>query len=146
MREDWTDRFLAKITEADNGCWEWQAARLPTGYGRFYLNGKHRYAHRVAYEAVKGPIPDGLVIDHLCRNTSCANPDHLEAVTNRVNVLRGVGFFADRARQTRCIRGHRFDAANTYRARNGTRKCRTCRRAAACEYRRRRRGVRCAAA
>ncbi|MEU5302229.1 HNH endonuclease signature motif containing protein [Streptomyces noursei] len=143
---DWTDRFLAKIRDAEGGCWEWTGGRTSDGYGTFWLDGRQQYAHRVAYETLRGPIPDGLVIDHLCRNRACANPAHLEAVTNRTNILRGVGFCASRAQQTRCVHGHAFTAPNTYIAPNGTRKCRTCRAATSRSVRRRRRGVTCAAA
>lgn len=143
MREDdWMDRFLSHVTPVPGGCWQWTGYLMPNGYAQFSRNGRKQYAHRVAYEFVHGPIPDGLVIDHLCRNRGCANPAHLEAVTQRTNILRGVGFVARRARQTHCIRGHAFDTANTYRKPNGTRQCRACRRrAAACTSRRRRRGL-----
>ncbi|MGY5129225.1 HNH endonuclease signature motif containing protein [Streptomyces nigrescens] len=145
-REGWLDRFLSKIVETPAGCWQWTGYLLPNGYAQFWRGGQKLYAHRVAYEAVRGPIPDGLVIDHLCRNRGCANPDHLEAVTSRINTLRGIGFCAIRARQTHCIHGHAFDAANTYVAPNGTRKCRTCRAEARDRSRRRRREVTRAAA
>ncbi|MFC8095360.1 HNH endonuclease signature motif containing protein [Streptomyces sp. NPDC057301] len=143
---DWTDRFLAKIRDTEGGCWEWTGARTSKGYGSFWLDGRMQYAHRVAYESMRTPIPDGLVIDHLCRNRACVNPGHLEPVTNRTNILRGVSFCATRARQTRCVHGHAFTAANTYRAPNGTRKCRTCRNTTSRRSRVRGRGVTCAAA
>ena len=147
MRDEWTDRFLSKVAETPSSCWQWTGCLERNGYARFYFNGQRQYAHRFAYEAIRGPIPDGLVIDHLCRNRACANPDHLEAVTNRVNILRGVGFCAVRAKQQRCIRGHAFNVANTYRAPNGTRKCRTCKAVSTARSRQRRQGVvTCAAA
>jgi len=70
--------------------------------------------HRIAYEFALGPIPDGLTLDHLCRNTICCNPAHLEPVTLRVNTLRGTSPIADNARKTHCKNGHPFDEANTY--------------------------------
>lgn len=83
-------RFLAKIeVDATSGCWIWTAASNPDGYGRFWVNGKLDYAHRYAHETFVAPIPDGLDIDHLCRNHSCCNPAHLEAVTRQTNLLRG---------------------------------------------------------
>ncbi|MEV5567572.1 HNH endonuclease signature motif containing protein [Streptomyces sp. NPDC052196] len=146
MPRDWTDRFLARLADTERGCWEWRGTRDRDGYGQMWLDGRHRSVHRIAYEAVCGAIPDGLVIDHLCRTRACANPDHLEAVPHRVNVLRGVSFAARKARQTHCVNGHAFTTTNVYRAPNGTRKCRTCRAAANHRYQRRRRGVSCAAA
>lgn len=131
---DITDRFLDKVTDGPGGCWQWTAHIKPNGYGQFKVNGRPQYAHRVAYEALRGPIGHGLVIDHLCRNRACVNPDHLEPVTHRTNILRGVGVAAVRSRMTHCARGHAFDAANTYLARNNTRHCRVC-------VRLRRRGV-----
>jgi hypothetical protein len=146
MPREWTDRFLAYVADAPRGCWQWTGYLMPNGYARFSVAGERQYAHRVAYEAVHGPIPNRLVIDHLCRNRGCVNPDHLEAVTQRTNVLRGVSFAAARARQVRCLHGHRFTEANTYVAPNGTRKCRTCRAAARARSRCPRQGVSRAAA
>ncbi|GGP35296.1 HNH endonuclease signature motif containing protein [Streptomyces melanogenes] len=149
MRADWTDRFLARVTDTPAGCWQWTGYLMPNGYARFTIDGERQYAHRASYEALVAPIPAGLVIDHLCRNRGCVNPAHLEPVTQRVNVLRGESHVAARARQTECIHGHPFDEANTYRAGNGTRKCRTCRTAARTRARthaRSRTGVDCAAA
>ncbi|WKX70035.1 HNH endonuclease signature motif containing protein [Streptomyces sp. XD-27] len=143
---DWTDRFLARVTDTERGCWEWTGTRDRNGYGLMCIDGRRRSVHRIAYEAVRGPIPVDLEIDHLCRTRACANPDHLEAVPHRINVLRGVSFAARKARQTHCVNGHRLDAVTIYRAPNGTRKCRICRTAANERYRRRRRGVACAAA
>jgi hypothetical protein len=118
---------------------------MPNGYGALseWIDGRTRmhYTHRVAYEAVNGPIPGGLVIDHLCRNRLCANPAHLEAVTHRVNLLRGIGVAAKHAAKTACPRGHTYTEENTYRSKEGSRVCRACGREKA-EERRRARGVR----
>lgn len=141
----WSDRFLASTKAGPGGCWQWTGYLMPNGYARISVDGERQYAHRVAYEAFAAPIPASLVIDHLCRNHGCVNPDHLDAVTQRVNVLCGESRAAARARQVACIRGHRFDNANTYRAANGTRKCRRCR-ANARSHARSRQGVACAAA
>ena len=83
-----SDRFLAKLQEIpEMGCWVWTAGRDKNGYGKFNVNKRSRMAHRISYEAKFGLIPDGLVIDHLCRETSCVNPDHLRAVTNWENLM-----------------------------------------------------------
>lgn len=120
-------RFVRK--NESSGCWEWAGNKLRLGYGHFKLNGKNRKAHRVSYELLKGPIPLGLTIDHLCRNTSCVNPDHLEPVTQRVNVLRSNNQAARNARKTHCKHGHEFTAENTVIVPLG-RQCRLCLRAA----------------
>jgi len=97
-----------------------------TGYVYIYADGRRtRIAHRVIYEALRGPIPPGMNIDHLCRNKACVNPWHLEAVTQRVNVMRGTSPWAVNAKKTHCANGHSFDAANIY-AYRGKRFCKAC--------------------
>lgn len=122
-------RFLMRTNRTQDGCLEWVGQRGEVGYGRFYAVGKRWVlAHRWAYERWVGPIPDGLVIDHLCRNTACVEPSHLEPVTTWENVvMRGIGPSALNARKTHCLHGHEFTAENTYRHHNGGRQCRTCR-------------------
>lgn len=125
-------KILARISKPDGeaGCWPWVGAFREDGYGTFRVNGRVERAHRLVYELLRGPIPDRLVIDHLCRNHACVNPSHLEPVTAVENVMRGVGPFASRARQTHCKRGHAFDEANTYVTPKGTRDCKECKRGA----------------
>ncbi len=77
------------IVDPETGCWVWQGAKLPGGYGTMSRSGEQIYTHRYYYERAKGPIPAGLQLDHLCRNRACCNPDHLEPVTHAVNLQRG---------------------------------------------------------
>ncbi len=117
-------RFINKIMPTPDGCWLWTGA-ANRGYGRVQVKGKTRYAHREVYQRLVGPI-EADTLDHLCRQPSCVNPRHLEPVSCRVNVLRGVGPVTLRAKQTHCHRGHPFDDGNTYIQPNGTRSCRLC--------------------
>jgi hypothetical protein len=123
--------FWTKAEEFDGGfstpCLIWKANKTGDGYGKFMLHRRQRQTHRLAYEATIGPIPKGLVIDHLCRNRACVNASHMEPVTNRENVIRGESFSAHNARKTHCDRGHPFNVENTYLYRGG-RICRACRR------------------
>lgn len=107
-----------------DACWMWRKATDPNGYGRFWLDGGMRLAHRVAYQLLVGPIPAGRVLDHLCRAPGCINPAHLEVVTQRQNVNRGASGQRQAAR-THCPQDHEYTDANTYR-RNGSRFCRRC--------------------
>ncbi len=121
-------RFFSKIeVGADSECWWWVAAKSAKGYGWFWAS-RHVRAHRWSYEHWRGPIPQGLQIDHLCRNPSCVRPSHLEPVTRRTNILRGEGVSAQNARKTQCLRGHPFSGANLYVAPSGRRDCRLCHR------------------
>jgi hypothetical protein len=121
------ERFWSKVQKS-NACWLWTAARCSTGYGHFNVDGCIQKANRVAYELVKGPIPKGLTLDHLCRNKKCVNPDHLEPVTIAENVLRGMGSPAMNARKIFCKHGHELSGDNLYLRREGGRKCRACQR------------------
>lgn len=113
----------------ETGCWPWIGAKIETGYGVFWRKRRQVFAHRFAYEALRGSIPPGLHIDHLCKHTSCVNPEHMELVTPRENVLRGNGPTAMMARRTHCIRGHEYTPENTvrYRCTGAARHCRQCR-------------------
>jgi hypothetical protein len=115
-------------------CWIWTAGKFSEDYGAFRVGKRTRRAHAVAYELVIGPIPDGHVPDHLCRNHPCVRPSHLEAVTNRENVLRGTAPSAVNAAKTHCIHNHEFTPENTKVTRAGKRQCRKCLRAAYKRY------------
>ena len=117
----------AKISpEPNSGCWLWDAGGNGNGYGRFRYAGRQRYAHRVVYELLVGPIPDGLQIDHLCRVRCCVNPQHMQPVTQQENIRRGLAG-AHEAVKTHCPHGHAYTLGNTYVNPRGSRECRTCR-------------------
>lgn len=120
----WTERQLFNFwrrvhrPEADT-CWEWRGLLNHGGYGHYAVLGRTYIPHRVSYELIVGPIPDGLQIDHLCRNKVCVNPKHLEAVTQQENIRRSDCPPAKRGRMTHCALGHEIT-----RDRSGVR--RTC--------------------
>lgn len=133
-------RLSMAIEAVASGCWEWRRFRRD-GYGLFSPNrGRSVNAHRAVYEINVGPVPDGLVLDHLCRNRACCNPAHLDPVTQQINILRGEGLAADEARRTHCPSGHPYDEENTYviPSRPNARYCRECARRHRAEHRRRR--------
>jgi hypothetical protein len=125
-------RIVEKIDiDRESGCWNWTGV-LVRGYGQIRLDGRSQYTHRVSYQLAYGPIPDGLVIDHLCVNPRCCNPAHLEAVTQQVNMSRGKW-----ATKTHCPKGHEYTIENTYvQVAHGLKRrfCRACGRTSSAAY------------
>lgn len=139
-------RFMDKVAcEPNTGCWLWLGALTPTGYPTFWINGQTERAHRVSYELFKGPIPEGLTVDHTCHDPkvcllgegcphrSCVNPEHLAAVTDLENMRRGHGSkrgqlaaAAVKHAITHCPQGHEYSPDNTY-IYSQKRQCRACR-------------------
>ena len=129
-----------------SGCWIWTGVHFDSGYARYRnksLSSSER-AHRVVYETLVGPIPNGLVLDHLCEIKDCVNPMHVEPVTDSENLHRsGITNNSINRAKTHCIKGHEFTRENTIIARNGTKRvCRTCQLAAMAAYRERKRAHR----
>lgn len=135
----YNQRFLFWVRKgSDADCWLWTGALDQDGYGFLNISEKSVRAHRWSYELNVGPIPDGLVIDHLCRVRHCVNPAHLEPVTNGENVMRGEGLAPTLARVTHCPQGHEYNEENTYVKPGGRnhRACRVCMNARSAEWNR----------
>jgi hypothetical protein len=125
--------MLGRCIETDSGCWEYRGATNGVGYGVATVDGLRMYTHRAAYEYFRAEIPAGLHIDHLCRNTICCNPWHLEPVTPAENIRRGVARLTSGAKtaarelaKTECPLGHPYSAENTYITPKGHRQCLIC--------------------
>lgn len=122
---------MDRVSLGEMDCWLWTAGGT-TGYGTISIGWKSYYVHRLTFEHFRRPVPRGLELDHLCRVRHCVNPWHLEIVTRKENILRGVSFSADNAKKTHCVHGHEFTEENTrVRIRQGSirRDCRECDRA-----------------
>jgi len=119
------ERFMKRVEIQPDGCWMWTGATT-RGYGQFSVahTAGRRVAHRWSYEYHVGPIPEGLTIDHLCRNPSCVNPEHLEAVTIHENLMRGDTPAARNAAKTTCPRGHPHERQSEQGLRRYCRQCR----------------------
>jgi uncharacterized small protein (DUF1192 family) len=115
------------LVDKSGECWVWLGGSHDGRYGTVRYRGGSRAVHRLSYTRSKGKIPVGLVLDHLCRNTRCVRPDHLEAVTNKENIRRGTGVAALNAAKTECSRGHPLSGDNLHvDKRTGDRICRAC--------------------
>jgi hypothetical protein len=120
-----TRLFSRAIINPDSGCWEWTGSK-DHGYGSIHFRGKMIRAHRAAWRLWFGLIPNGLELDHLCRNRACVNPAHLEPVSHRENTLRGTAPVSENAAKTHCSNGHEFTPENTGRNKDGSRYCKSC--------------------
>ena len=122
VRIDPLDRFNGLHEKCPSGCWEWSGTRLPSGYGRFSRGGDNAMglAHRWPYEHFVGPIPSGYVVGHLCRNPSCVNPEHLEAVTPAENNSRSMPY-RDMQSAAACRNGHPWSEKTAYWTPDGKR-------------------------
>lgn len=132
LTEAATKRFWAKVDKTPGhgpwgDCWLWTGAKHQHGYGRHRFKIESYFAHITSYRMVYGEVPLELELDHVCRIKACVNPDHLEPVPHRENLMRGECPTAKFALQTHCLRGHEFTDENTYRWRNVGRLCRACR-------------------
>lgn len=128
LTKDELKRFMDKvdIQDGDDGCWLWTASTNRTGYGEFFLKDLGKVtAHRQSYRHYIGPIPDGKMLDHLCRTRNCVNPRHLEPVSGHENTIRGEGPTADAAAKTECVNGHPLIEENVMWIK-GVRHCKKC--------------------
>jgi len=141
----WWPRFESRFTVDESGCWLWTWNVKASGYATMSVNNKMEWVHRLSYEALVGPIPAGLQIDHLCRVHNCVNPEHLEPVTSRENTIRGYaarsaanGGLPLSSATTSCMLGHERNEVNSYMNAKGLVICRVCqRRRQAEKYKRR---------
>lgn len=125
MAADVFTRLLDRVVVNEKGCWVWAGCKLKGGYGHIRDGKKVVLVHRLAYELLRGPIPAGKEIDHLCRERACCNPEHLEAVVHQVNCQRGN--LGTQTRGTHCGKGHPLSGDNLYVWPNGKgRQCVTC--------------------
>ena len=122
-------RKLWEKVKREGDCWVWTGTVANRGYGSIHHEGRNGYLpHRLSWELLRGPSPEGLVLDHMCQNRRCVNPCHLDPVTNRVNILRGKSIAAQNFIKTECINGHEFSQKNTRIRKDGSRICKECER------------------
>lgn len=133
MRRKTEYDILIQVELQDNGCWSLPYHLTASGYSQVRFNGTHMVGHRLVYEALRGDIPEGKCLDHLCRNRWCCNPDHLEPVSQKENIHRGIGVAAVNRLKTHCARGHEYSLDNTA-IYDGERRCCICDRERALNY------------
>lgn len=126
QREAFWSRVALRPDTTKEHCWIWCGRVDDFGYGHFKVKGRSLKAHRVAWTIINGPVPDDKTLDHTCRNPRCVNPAHMEPVTNRENILRGISPTAINALKTHCPRGHHLEGANLLPNKHGRRSCRIC--------------------
>lgn len=127
LNEGFIKKFWSNVIKTDT-CWEWMGAKGTRGYGLIKRKNTNLRAHRLAVLMSGREIPSGYQVDHLCSNTSCVNPQHLEVVTSRENTLRGNGPTAENAKKTHCLNGHQLSGDNLSNRKDGRRVCKTCNR------------------
>lgn len=139
------ERFMSYVMPIpESGCWVWMGGVGRGGYGKFYHNSKTVLAHRISYLDAFGEIPHGLQLDHLCRVRCCVNPNHLEPVTARTNVMRGEGPAAINSQKTHCVNGHSLEDAYAWIGSShpyGLRHCKACNRTNARQWYQRKKGL-----
>lgn len=139
------ERLESKIIRIpESGCWIWMGTLTREGYAKISVKCRCDLGHRVSYREFKGPIPEGLHLDHLCRVRCCINPAHLEVVTPRENNMRGSGFGAKNAKKTHCPQGHPLSGDNLYVPPVRQRVCRECVRASGRRHRARKKLIKSA--
>lgn len=123
-RKSLEERFWSRVNKTDT-CWLWTGHLASDGYGQIYNGKSSVYVHRLSLSFIGKTIPKGMEVDHLCRVKNCLNPEHLEVVTRKENILRGEGAAAKCARKTHCVRGHELNADNIYPGKT-YRQCKVC--------------------
>lgn len=131
------DRFWDQVEKTDS-CWIWVGrSRTPNGYGKFDTTSAHRWL----WQEIHGTLAADMTLDHLCRVRACVNPEHLEPVSLKENILRGNGFAAINARKVNCLRGHELLGANLYITPDGRRQCKSCLKIAGVKAKNKRAGI-----
>ena len=137
--QKYINRFWTYVDKTDD-CWHWLGSQNNVwGYGQFGIQGKTWRAHRLAYLLETGDLPN--ILDHLCRNRLCVNPAHLESVTQKENVMRGLGITSKNSKKVNCWRGHPLSGGNLYITPMGHRNCKLCRNLSVIRYRDKQRSI-----